>query len=83
MAAHCPVETPGGEPVIGAGAKKIETCVPLADFVARAEDVAPKATHHPGGLQVDADELNTTTFKLSTKKKGYIRPQVYIARVTV
>ena len=72
MAAHRLVEPPGGEPVVGTGAVKINTGVPVTQLVARPEAVAPKATNEPWHLQVDMYKIDTASFEFSTQKEWNI-----------
>ena len=70
MSVHRLVEAPGGEPMVGAGAVEVDTGLPVAQFVAWTDAVAPETSQQPGRLQVDADQLDAASLQFRTKKIG-------------
>jgi len=70
-------------PVIGPRAEKINTRVPVAQFVTGSETETPKTSEQPRGLQVDANQLDAAALKLNRKKEGDVRPKIDIPRVAV
>jgi hypothetical protein len=69
--------------MIGARAEEVDTGMPVAQLVTRSESESPKSPQQPRGLQIDAHQIKATTFKLSAQEERDIRPEIYIARITI